>query len=502
MLSFEEVKAEYMHNVRNFVLPKVLDISKHFDEVLLDDAMPIDVKLAQTQDLIKQSEDQLQGHLTACNKMQVYFNIAAGYIDAYSLSAASQYDLLAKAILNYRTTLKIYEDENDSTREGEQKITDYIAMKCHVNLGNIMRNLGRYIDAIDSYNNALLIDNGFAMASLNLSDTLLEYSCLQIKPYEQQYYHHAAYYYYKQTQKYKMNLEKVYYLDALRKKMDIFHSEYIEKFLTKELKLPDFIVNNQDEIDYRMHLQTCNLFLDACGEILGEPCFAVDSVVLPESQLADEKKEFCGLFNQIKAEYIHGRYLWYATTVKNFETPEFVEWQNDFMPINDDSVFTVNDTLLRAAYRILYSVFDKIGYFLNYYFAVGLQETNISFKNIWRDKVGKVNVPHPIKFPNQNQGLCALYWLQKDLYDKQEMNPTSPFSFPMANMRNDMEHNALISVNTLSKANPSAKMTKYVMNTQIEQNVYKIMKLLREAIIYLTIAVNEDIKSKQGDVYD
>ena len=180
------------------------------------------------------------------------------------------------------------------------------------------------------------------------------------------------------------------------------------------------------------------------------------------------------------------------TTVEILETSKYVEKENDFVSIKDDSIFTVNDTLLRAAYRILYSVFDKIGYFVNYYFGVGLKGNRISFKNIWRS-----NVPRPIKFPTSNAELCALYWLQKDLYDEEEMDTTSPFSVKLSEMRNDMEHNALISVNSLSRTNPSAQITKYVMDSQIKQNVYKIMKLLREAIIYLSIAVNEDIKSNE-----
>jgi len=493
MLSSEEMKEEYIKNVSTYVLLEVRDLSQLFDDILLDDSSSNKDRATQTHDLIEKSETLLQTQISILNKMQIHFNIATGYMNIYGFLGAAKYELLMKATLNFRIALKLYEYEKDTVNDIEQKLIDHLAMKCHVNLGNIMRTVGRYIFAIDSYNNTLLIDNGFAMASLNLSFTLLSYSGLQIKKYEQQYYHHAAYNYYKHTIKYKVNLEDASYIDGLKKKIGVFHPEYIENFLQKELNLPDYGVSTQEEIDYRIHLQICNLFLDACGEILREPCFAVDSVILPESKLVGEKAEFYGLFNQIKAEYIHGRYLWYATTVEILETPKYVEKENDFASIKDDSVFTVNDTLLRAAYRILYSVFDKIGYFVNHYFNVGLEGRRISFKNIWRS-----DVPRPIKFPTSNAGLCALYWLQKDLYDEKEMDTTSPFSVKLAEMRNDMEHNALISVNSLSKANPSAQITKYVMDGQIEQNVYKIMKLLREAIIYLSIAVNEDVKSKDG----
>ena len=494
----EEMQAQYDESLAVYICLVVREISQHFDEVLLKKTMSNDEKNKQTQELILKSERMAQAEYDNLNKMQIHFNIATGYMNAYSFSGASQYEMLTRAVFHFRTAIEYYESETENKNEEKKKIADHIAMKSHVNLGNIMRTVGRYIFAIDSYNNALLIDNGFAMASLNLSHALLDYSQLQIKKYEQQYYHHAAYHYYQQTIKCRINLEEPSYIDGLARRMRLFHPEYIDGFLTQELKLPAFNVIAQEEIDYRMHLQLCNLFLDGCGEILREPCFAVDSIVLPEGVLAGEKSEFYGLFNQIKAEYIHGRYLWYATTVEILETPNYIEQQNDFVCVGDDSVFTVKDTLLRLAYRALYSVFDKIGYFMNFYFNVGLKGNNISFKNIWRKK----NASRPLMLPTPNAGISALYWLQKDLYDESEMDTTSPLSIRMAEMRNDMEHNALISVGSLSKVNPQAKITKYVMDGQIEQNVYKIMKLLREAIVYLAIAVNEDVKTKEATQHE
>ena len=53
-------------------------------------------------------------------------------------------------------------------------ITNYSTMLNSVgtNLGNSYSDIGRYISAIDCFSNALLINDNFAMASLNLSRLL------------------------------------------------------------------------------------------------------------------------------------------------------------------------------------------------------------------------------------------------------------------------------------------------------------------------------------------
>lgn len=504
MKYIDKNNGNFLNKVNHYTSIEVQCISEKFDCLLSDNSISIDCKINKIEKLIQQSEELLKLNHTNVDKMQIYYDIATAYSDIINVKKSLEKQFIEKSIFNFRMALKYYEDIEPSI--DEKSSIDYVAMRCHTNLGNIMRDIGRYICAIDNYHSAIFIDNGFAMATLNLSETLLDYSFYQIKEYEQQYYHHASYYYYQCTIKYQINLEDISYLDKLSKRINIFHNDYVENFLNKPLKLPDFHIDSE-EYNYRYFLKTQNLFLEICSDILNDDCFAVDSLILPKDKLIGDRYEFYALFNQIKSEYIYGRYLWYASTENKLSTPKYVEEQNDIFPINTNHIFNVNDTLLRASYRILYSIFDKIGYFLNYYFDVGLKERDISFKNIWKDcKNNK-----PIKFPNQNVGLKALYWLQKDLYDEDSMNntmstysmhkdkntATNPFAFTMSKMRNDIEHNFLITArSSLLELNKNAKITKYVISTQIDMNVKRIIKLLREAIIYLSIAVNEDIKDK------
>ena len=82
------------------------------------------------------------------------------------------------------------------------------------------------------------------------------------------------------------------------------------------------------------------------------------------------------------------------------------------------------------------------------------------------------------------------------MLDDKKVCVTDPYSMIMFEMRNDMEHNVLRTIDNPT-INKNAKFTTFVTDRQIEHNAFRILKLFREALIYLVIAVNEDLKAKQ-----
>ena len=483
---------EKFHHIHSVYITKEIDeLSISFDKCFFDKNTDETLKLIERAKKIKENS------LTLANKMQLNYDIATAYSDLRNIDHVDNY--LEKEILHYRKVIMFYEENQDKVSDDELFVLNYIAMRTYTNLGNALKATGRYVASIDSFFNALSIEESFSMASLNLSRTLLDYSFLQTRKYEEQYYQHASYYYLEYTKKYDYNLENLEYLSGLKKAFSIFHKDYINNFLTKELKLPDYYVDNEKENIYRDYIGLFRLFLDPCAEILADPCFLVDSLVLPFN--AEEgKDEFIGLFNQLKSEYIHARYLWYIS--EDNKQKYFFEKDIDLVDIKDTANYSYNDTLMRMSFRIIYSAFDRIGFFINEYFNVGLKGSNVSFKNIWKEELkgrnGKIyfTIPNPLKNHLYNVGLKALYWLQKDLVDKKEVCVTDPHSMIMFEMRNNMEHNVLRTVDDLA-INKTSKFTTFVTEGQIEHNAFRILKLFREALIYLVIAVNEDLKYKE-----
>ena len=66
-------------------------------------------------------------------------------------------------------------------------------------------------------------------------------------------------------------------------------------------------------------------------------------------------------------------------------------------------------------------MFDKIAFFLEHYFDLGIKERDINFRSIWRDSAGFGQKKYQYKNtldPNQNFALSSLYWISKDFFEK------------------------------------------------------------------------------------
>lgn len=491
MPDYKEQIEEFNNNFSSVIDESVRELSMTFDNLYFEK------KSTDIPSAIETAEALLSVDHNIPTKMQVYYDIANAFHDLRLIEGVDNEYYLEKEIYHLRCALDMYESNfcDDESNSAEVKVSQYIAMRSYTNLGNAYRTIGRYIVAIDCFQNALLISNDFSMASLNLSFLLFRYAQLQVRSYEQNYFHHACYYYYKQTESCKINLENQEYLENLKSYISLFDPTYIEKFLSKPLDLPTFQVDNQNEADYRNYLLLFRLFLDPCLDILSDPCFAVDSINLPfKEPYSDREKEFIGLFNQIKQEYNWARFLWYKAS-----TEESREYYSDrelnLIDIGDFSDHSTRESMLRTAFKSGYSLFDRIGFFINEYFEVGLTGTKVSFKNVWKDKLtdrrGQVyfSIPYPITTAHSDNPLVhAMYWLQKDFYEKKTINVTTPYAIPIFKMRNEMEHNCL----RTGKQSGNSSFTVYTTEGKIESNTFQLLKLARELIIYLCLAVKFD----------
>lgn len=497
MSNYKKQIEEFGRNCSDVLDKVIIELSATFDKLYTN---------KQSQNIItaiKKAESLLSAEYNEPTKMQLYYDIAGAYHDLRIIEGENKECYLAKEIYSLRSALNIYESNfrDDESNSPEVKIAQYIAMRSYTNLGNAYQTIGRYIVAIDCFQNALIISNEFAMASLNLSFLLFEYAQLQIKDYEQNYFHHACYYYYKQTERCKINLESQECLENLKSCISLFDPTYIKDFLSKPLSLPSLRIKYQNEIDYRNYLLLFRLFLEPCIDIMYDPCFAVDSINLPfKKPYSNREKEFIGLFNQIKQEYNFARFLWYKTSIKS-TVRHYSDRQLDLIDVGDCADYSLKDSALRTAFKAAYSLFDRIGFFINEYFEVGLKNSNISFKNVWKkelkDRKEEVyfSIPNPIMDVHSDNPLVkAIYWLQKDFYEKKEINITSPNAIPIFKMRNDMEHNCL----RTSKGIEKNIFTVYTTEGDIENNTFKLLKLARELIIYLCLAVNFEINKDDG----
>ena len=102
---------------------------------------------------------------------------------------------------------------------------------------------------------------------------------------------------------------------------------------------------------------------------------------------------------------------------------------------------------LKSAFKILYSLFDKIAYFINHFYDLNALEKDrkISFESLFK-KLGsnKQWQPHPKLAESKNQFLHALFYILKDLRDINDQESVSDWLNPeltkICEIRNFIEH--------------------------------------------------------------
>jgi hypothetical protein len=96
---------------------------------------------------------------------------------------------------------------------------------------------------------------------------------------------------------------------------------------------------------------------------------------------------YAGFFNQMKQEYVSVRFLLY----EGLTTDEIHYSDNDVTLINtlDYPVYSLAVEKMKFAFRVAYSLFDKIAFFLNHYTDLEIPHKKISFKTIWYERCSR-----------------------------------------------------------------------------------------------------------------
>ena len=88
-----------------------------------------------------------------------------------------------------------------------------------------------------------------------------------------------------------------------------------------------------------------------------------------------------GFFNQMKQEFASARYLYYEGI--HAEGTHFSDTDVLLYNTLDYPAYGLATEKIRLAYRAAYSLFDKIAYFINDHFALGIKPERVSFGSLW-----------------------------------------------------------------------------------------------------------------------
>jgi hypothetical protein len=373
-------------------------------------------------------------------------------------------------------------------------------LNCEIctNLANALNFLGRFVEAMELYGQALNIDPQFSMAQANRGMARCHYGKSLYDQGQCNVFQKKAY------------DDLINSIDGdLEKGAKVFFQEYIDRikkrypieFLNSTASFPVFSLgNSEEEIVYRKWCLREKAFLNPLNDLVCESIAAQDILSTPPIVVPlGDGMYFQGMFNQLKQEYVTARYLFYES-ICNRDS----HFSDSFVTLVDTSdypCYGFSTEKLKTSFRMTISLFDKIGFFINRYFEIGEKENRICFRSIWYEDYNKRILRKNI-IAIKNWPLRGLYWLSKDFLSDDDSNLESaePEAIGIIKTRNYLEHKFLV-VHDMLYSSKNAKNDNNMYRIidpsvghrsrhELEETTLKVLKLARGAIIYLALAIH------------
>ncbi len=373
------------------------------------------------------------------------------------------------------------------------------------NLANQLSQIGRFIEAIALWDNVLKIDERIAMAHGNRGLALCSYARSLYDPGQAGLIYAAAF-----DSLHAATSAEAFYdsagLEPIRARFEKQLEALGEHLNIETLRQAVDVRNHSmgDSAEERAYRTWClkeRQFINPLNDLGNVQIAAQDVLTLPSltvPAVSSGIPPVIGFFNQMKQEFVSARYLFYEGL--RGEEPHFSD--RDVLLYNtlDYPAYSLAVEKMRAAFRITYSLFDKIGYFLNSYLDIGRNPTQVSFRTIWYEPRGK-NPALLARFAaGKNWPLRGLFWLSKDLFEEELQRVTEPDAEALATIRNHIEHKYL----QLHDGWAGSHLVSGVDDLESERLSYalscedfaartlRLLQLARGALIYLSLAVHRE----------
>jgi hypothetical protein len=259
------------------------------------------------------------------------------------------------------------------------------------------------------------------------------------------------------------------------------------------------------EQTYRRFCLRQRSFLNPLNDLGPQSIGARDILTTPPMTVAiAEGPQSHGFFNQLKQEFISARYLHFEGT-QDAHGSHFSDRDALLYDTLDYPVYGLATEQLKMAFRMAFSVLDKIAYFLNAYLRLGIPEAKVAFRTLWFTNQRAKDGLRPEFADRKNLPLRGLYWLSRELAEPADPSEDlrdclEPEARELADIRNHLEHKYL-KIHSLGftdggragPGRPLADTLSYSINRiTFEKKCLKMVKLARAAIMYLSFAIHRE----------
>lgn len=372
--------------------------------------------------------------------------------------------------------------------------------KCQIltNLGNLFSHIGRFSEAQEYFNQCLEIDKNFGMAIGNRGFGLYYYARVVFDSVQQFIFMQYA----RRDLIIAASSNQVYYEAKLAFSNIVQHIE--SAFPIEQLNdfkdYGDFYKNlNEEEKKYREWCAENKLFINPLNDILTESVVAQDYLFIPTMILkSDDKLLFHSMFNQLKQEFTSARFLFFESIQSN--KFHFADKDVVLMDTLDYSAYSLALEKAKISFRVCYSIFDKIAYFINIYLGLNLDKNRVSFRTVWYNNLDKNKGLNTSLLTTKNWAMRGLFWLSKDLYEKEFDTTIDPDAKEIATIRNFIEHKSFKIVDSFNQNWTEKTETFEIDRNLFYSKTFKLLKSIRSAVMYLSFLVHDEERKKSTEL--
>jgi hypothetical protein len=205
-----------------------------------------------------------------------------------------------------------------------------------------------------------------------------------------------------------------------------------------------------------------------------------------------------GFFSQMKQEYVSARFTLFEGVSST--RVHFSDRGVTLTDTLDYPLYSLASERVRMAFRIAYSLLDKVAFLVDRYWALGKVRDRISFKNVWMVENKARLLP---QFEEcENLPLRGLFWLSKELFDDQFNQTTAADARELHSIRNALEHTYLrVSEGWAKPFMISGKRGNDIGPTigsdELEAKAIRVMQMARSALFYTCFAIGVEERKKQ-----
>ena len=371
-----------------------------------------------------------------------------------------------------------------------------LLLNIYTNYANGLDACGRVIEAIRIYRKVMELEPKFGMAIGNYGRALKFYGNLvnDLGHYNELHYNAQI------ALQYALELDD----PNLHSEARIVFAKMLKEYEGRDYKTCISMKKSSngegEEYRYRRWCLANHLFLNPLNDLfVEEEIFAHDPLTITrytefinKDELRDNEQvnppKWFAMLNQLKEEYIYSRFLCY----EGMEKLDEPHWADKGVKISLASFDYVNYSIrleqIKTAYKNLFAIFDKIGFFINEFWKLDFKEREADAAHVFKSS----------KYPIENVALLSLYWSYFEFYEKFG-DAESASEKDLKTFRNALEHK-FVKIHQYSygkKLQIEDDSFYHISEDELKSNTLHLLELAREWIMMLVYAIEIDERKKK-----